>query len=302
MPHQRCRCYFSLQDSVATTVMMNDKEVNVRTITVEDRTGKVKVSLWRNIAAEPVVLGDVVAITNIVVNSKRYNNEESLSSTQFTKIEEFSCPQDWIRIDSSCYYLATALMTWADAELHCEELGGTLAAITTQEESSSINAWLANKGVTWLELRCPQDWIRIDSSCYYLATALMTWADAELHCEELGGTLAAITTQEESSSIFAWLANEGVVTGFVWIGGNDVAVEGTWEWSTGEEFAFEEMRKISEPNGSTNENCLIIYMNSGRPLTYSEDIDANRAFVLEQHDLQLPVSIGAICNLAIGLI
>ncbi|WAQ98793.1 hypothetical protein MAR_023166 [Mya arenaria] len=87
MPHQRCRCYFSLQDSVATTVMVNDKEVNVRTITVEDRTGKVKVSLWRNIAAEPVVLGDVVAITNIVVNSKRYNNEESLSSTQFTKIE-----------------------------------------------------------------------------------------------------------------------------------------------------------------------------------------------------------------------
>ncbi|WAR17146.1 hypothetical protein MAR_031740, partial [Mya arenaria] len=88
MPHQRCRCYFSLQDSVATTVMVNDKEVNVRTITVEDRTGKVKVSLWRNIAAEPVVLGDVVAITNIVVNSKRYNNEESLWSTQFTKIED----------------------------------------------------------------------------------------------------------------------------------------------------------------------------------------------------------------------
>ncbi|WAR28245.1 hypothetical protein MAR_013949 [Mya arenaria] len=76
-------------DSVATTVMVNDKEVNVRTITVEDRTGKVKVSLWRNIAAEPVVLGDVVAITNIVVNSKRYNNEESLSSTQFTKIETY---------------------------------------------------------------------------------------------------------------------------------------------------------------------------------------------------------------------
>ncbi|WAR01132.1 hypothetical protein MAR_007690 [Mya arenaria] len=90
MPHQRCRCYFSLQDSVATTVMVNDKEVNVRTITVEDRTGKVKVSLWRNIAAEPVVLGDVVAITNIVVNSKRYNNEESLSSTQFTKIERIA--------------------------------------------------------------------------------------------------------------------------------------------------------------------------------------------------------------------
>ncbi|WAR31911.1 hypothetical protein MAR_034453 [Mya arenaria] len=76
-----------VNDSVATTVMVNDKEVNVQTITVEDRTGKVKVSLWRNIAAEPVMLGDVVAITNIVVNSKRYNNEESLSSTQFTKIE-----------------------------------------------------------------------------------------------------------------------------------------------------------------------------------------------------------------------
>ncbi|XP_052770805.1 galactose-specific lectin nattectin-like [Mya arenaria] len=89
----------------------------------------------------------------------------------------------------------------------------------------------------------------------------MTWADAELHCEEQGGTLAAITNQEESSSIFAWLANEGVVTGFVWIGGNDHAVEGTWEWSTAEEFAFEEMSKTSEPNGSTGENCLAIYMN-----------------------------------------
>ncbi|XP_052771361.1 galactose-specific lectin nattectin-like [Mya arenaria] len=110
------------------------------------------------------------------------------------------------------------------------------------------------------ELRCPQDWIRIDSSCYYLSTGLMTCADAELHCEELGGPLAAITTQEESSSIFAWLDNEGVVTGLVWIGGNDIVEEGTWEWSTGEEFAFEEMSKISEPNGSTGENCLVIYM------------------------------------------
>ncbi|WAR21213.1 LECG-like protein [Mya arenaria] len=206
-------------------------------------------------------------------------------------------------------------MTWADAELHCEELGGTLAAITTQDESSSIFAWLANEGVatgsvwiggndiavegTWewstgeelligtllteasspsttacavlclrrqsdgcsAEFRCPQDWIRIDLSCYHLATGRMTWADAELHCEEQGGTLAAITNQEESSSIFAWLANEGVVTGFVWIGGNDHAVEGTWEWSTAEEFAFEEMSKTSEPNGSTGENCLAIYMN-----------------------------------------
>ncbi|XP_052770804.1 perlucin-like protein [Mya arenaria] len=85
------------------------------------------------------------------------------------------------------------------------------------------------------EFRCPKGWIRIEISCYYLATGLMTWADAELHCEELGGTLAAITTQDESSSIFAWLANEGVATGSVWIGGNDIAVEGTWEWSTGEE-------------------------------------------------------------------
>jgi hypothetical protein len=59
----------------------------------------------------------------------------------------------------------------------------------------------------------------------------MVWADADSACQANGGYLATIANEEEDD----FVAQGGeIVAAACWIGLTDQAVEGTWEWVTGE--------------------------------------------------------------------
>lgn len=65
--------------------MVRGEPVPVRTITLEQNTDKIKVSLWRQEAESSIQSGDCVAITNLVV--KTYQGQNQLSSTTRTKVQ-----------------------------------------------------------------------------------------------------------------------------------------------------------------------------------------------------------------------
>ena len=71
---------------------------------------------------------------------------------------------------------------------------------------------------------------------YYVSEAQTTWAEAETWAISLGGHLVAINDAAEDT----WMqANLGVSSGYYWLGGSDDAVEGTFEWVTGEPFSHQ---------------------------------------------------------------
>ncbi|XP_052770813.1 perlucin-like [Mya arenaria] len=108
---------------------------------------------------------------------------------------------------------------------------------------------------------CPLGWEFIGSACYYHAAVEMNWEGARQHCQSKSGTLAAITSVEENAAILSWLAAKSAPF-FAWIGGNDMIVDGTWKWETGEAFVFQGWSN-GEPNGNGSENCLTVLSVTG---------------------------------------
>mmetsp|Transcript_17018 Transcript_17018/g.28428 ORF Transcript_17018/g.28428 Transcript_17018/m.28428 type:complete len:306 (+) Transcript_17018:28-945(+) len=55
----------------------------------------------------------------------------------------------------------------------------------------------------------------------------LPWVEAQVACEQQGGTLAKIDTRERSMDLHALLTTD------TWIGANDREVEGEWRWNDG---------------------------------------------------------------------
>ena len=135
------------------------------------------------------------------------------------------------------------------------------------------------------------------TSNYYFYDSYLSWEDANTLCNNLGGHLLSITSQEEQDVITSLLSNtEGLS---YWIGLNDVENEGDWIWSSGEDFNFSNWNTINangelldgigdggpEPNnvGVNGENYVEIY--SEGTIQDGNWNDANhpdgRGFILE---------------------
>ncbi len=79
-----------------------------------------------------------------------------------------------------------------------------------------------------------------------------TWTDAKIACESQGGYLATVTSKEEND----WLINNGLAQNGAWLGASDSAIEGQWQWITGEAWDYTNWRP-GEPNNSSGiENYL----------------------------------------------
>jgi len=73
----------------------------------------------------------------------------------------------------------------------------------------------------------------LGGSYYYLSTSAVTWHEADDMSENAGGHLVSVNSAEENN-IIAWLMDEIIAVEEIWIGFNDVEMEGYWEWTTGE--------------------------------------------------------------------
>lgn len=73
-----------LQEEDARTVQVKGTDVKIKTVTLEDASGKAKVTLWREACEADVRPGDFVTVTDVVVN--HYKNESSLSTTSKTAV------------------------------------------------------------------------------------------------------------------------------------------------------------------------------------------------------------------------
>ncbi len=108
---------------------------------------------------------------------------------------------------------------------------------------------------------------------YQVVHGSMTWDEARQYCEEQGGHLATITSQEEYDQVIALLDDSGL--NVAWLGATDKDSVGAFKWVTGEEFSFADWAS-GEPNNETgDEFYLVMYKVSGDWVWNDGPIDTN---------------------------
>lgn len=123
----------------------------------------------------------------------------------------------------------------------------------------------------------------------------MTWKEAKLYCEGMGGHLATITSAEEQAVVQKLVA-EGTQAQY-WLGGTDEEKEGEWKWITGEKWSFWHST-VTFNNYNNNEHYLQIQRHHWGDKNYLgvwNDIN-NENYIAGQDSFFATANTGLICE------
>ncbi len=125
----------------------------------------------------------------------------------------------------------------------------------------------------------PSKTIEYNGNIYYLFDELLSWYTAYNVCQNMGGHLATITSEEEQR-VISELCSDSFYTAY-WLGATDDSSEGVWKWVTGENFSYSKWNS-GEPNNNNAgaaENYLEIYVSTDGWNDYIDD--GYRGFICE---------------------
>ena len=109
----------------------------------------------------------------------------------------------------------------------------------------------------------------------------MTWTDAKEYCEELGGHLLTITSDEENNYFIDSLFSQSSKS-LCWLGGYYDATKYKWKWVTDEEFNYSNWDRCMpdrNQNGQEYEDYLMTYKNSNPGVSGSQKFKWNDMYV-----------------------
>ncbi|MAQ47265.1 MAG: hypothetical protein CMD27_00100 [Flavobacteriales bacterium] len=107
----------------------------------------------------------------------------------------------------------------------------------------------------------------LDGMAYYMSYETATWQDANTICNNLGGNLVAINSEEEQDFVYNIAMTNNPLGGpyNYWIGLNDYNDEGNFTWTNGDPVTYTNWND-GEPNGGFGENGVEVFsMNSNSP-------------------------------------
>ena len=97
---------------------------------------------------------------------------------------------------------------------------------------------------------------------YKLYNKALPWREAYKFCEQQGGHLATINSEEEQTFIYNIIKNKSTRS-YTWLGATDWYEEGNWKWITGNKIVYHNWAD-GEPNNNYDEDFMMIYNNSGK--------------------------------------
>jgi hypothetical protein len=100
-----------------------------------------------------------------------------------------------------------------------------------------------------------------DNHTYQIVNSRMTWAEAEAYCENNGGHLATVGSQEEYDKIVALAEQSGRVV--IWLGAS-CGTDHNFSWVTGEDFAYTSWMEGEPNNEGGDENYLVMFKVNGQ--------------------------------------
>ena len=116
-------------------------------------------------------------------------------------------------------------------------------------------------------LGCGSDWTEWGSHCYKFFGEKLTWFDAQARCEKEGSHLASVHSGDENQFLGTFQDSSGW-----WIGGNDLDTEGTWVWTDGTEWDYQNWSpgQPSTSYSNSDEHCLEFWAS-----TFWNDVPCN---------------------------
>jgi ABC-2 type transport system permease protein len=100
-----------------------------------------------------------------------------------------------------------------------------------------------------------EDWLRNPANGhYYRLTMSMNWMQAEAQAIDWGGHLVTVNDREEE----LWLRSQFGVQEALWLGFNDLAREGNWEWVSGEPSVYANWASGQPDDYQDNEDAAIM--------------------------------------------
>ncbi|XP_068197546.1 macrophage mannose receptor 1-like isoform X2 [Antennarius striatus] len=116
---------------------------------------------------------------------------------------------------------------------------------------------------------CSNPWIPYNGHCFHLHRTLQTWSDAKTECRKEGGDLVSIRNVEDQSFVISQLGYAS--TDELWIGLNDINIEGLFDWSDHSAVSFTSWT-YGKPSVSTDsEDCVLITGENGNWADHSCD-------------------------------
>ncbi len=138
---------------------------------------------------------------------------------------------------------------------------------------------------------------------YYLLD-MTSWTSSEAEAVSLGGHLATINDAAEN----AWVLNTfgPLVSRSLWIGFNDVAVEGTFEWTSGEAVTYTNWNTGEPNNGGSvvgNEDyTAILGMSSPYPGYWNDTINVSGNGIGEYGVVEIPEPGAVVMLMVCGMV
>ena len=131
-----------------------------------------------------------------------------------------------------------------------------------------------------VECEGPHLYRSTDNHCFSYSTASLFWTPAESDCVVFGGHLAAITSGAEQEFVTNIIKAEGEQA---WIGLNDIAVEGDYQWTNGDKYLFQNWG-VGEPNdaGQHAKNCVVVLTDTGSFHWNDYGCNAQHKFICER--------------------
>ena len=110
---------------------------------------------------------------------------------------------------------------------------------------------------------CDEGWEKLGDHCYRWSTNVMNWTAAEDFCQEEGGHLASVGSNETMDNIMLGLRRGGFGDNdYFWLGGNDLAKEGVWEWTDCTPWEFSLWAPEEPSNWNGIEHCVAFRVNN----------------------------------------
>jgi len=107
----------------------------------------------------------------------------------------------------------------------------------------------------------PSHAVRFSTSYYAVYTDKKSWSEAKKHCEQLGGNLVSISTEEEQGFIFRHVKHLRLQR--THIGATDAGNEGQWRWIDNSPWRYENWGN-NQPNNSNNGEHVAVMFRDGK--------------------------------------